>query len=179
MNKTIDKIVELYEEGKTVLNKLTIHPSEQKEHNRALEVLMEIKDLVAVNVPKKSENVMERIKTFADACLEVTVSENMKILLDYNGIDGDMLSAQAYAKLTLISRALNEGWVPDWNDSDQYKYVPYFSDHKSGFGFSNSHYVIWIAATSCGSRLCFKSPELAEYAGKQFIEIYNQFLIIK
>lgn len=126
-----------------------------------------------------SQKVTDRIKTFLDAAAEVKISENLKILLDYPGIDGDMISAQAYAKLTIIARALNEGWEPDWTDSNEYKYQPYFSDYTSGSGFSFSDYVIWTAITLCGSRLCFKSSELAIYAGKQFIEIYNQFLIIK
>lgn len=32
--------------------------------------------------------------------------------------------------------------------------------------------------TNYGSRLAFKTEELAEYAGKQFIEIYRDFMIV-
>jgi hypothetical protein len=126
-----------------------------------------------------SGEITDRIKTFEDVLSSVEVSENLNILLSYNGIDPDMLGAQAMTKLTLIARALNEGWEPDWTDSNQYKYVPYFNNYKSGFGFSGSNYDAWYSGTCCGSRLCFKSAKLAEYAGKQFLDIYNQFLTTK
>jgi hypothetical protein len=50
---------------------------------------------------------------------------------------------------------------------------------ESGSGLSYDVYDYWRAVASVGSRLCFKSRELAEYAGKQFIDIYTDFFIIK
>lgn len=79
--------------------------------------------------------------------------------------------------LIIICRALNEGWTPDWNDSNQAKWYPYFDMRsKSGFGFSYSFYVTWRTSADVGSRLCFKNEELAKYAGKQFENIYKSFL---
>lgn len=126
-------------------------------------------------VPQK---ITDRIKTFDDV-LEVLggVPENLAILLNYNGNDGDLISSQAHLKLTLITRALNEGWTPDWSNSNEYKYVPWFKQ-KSGFGLSYYDYGYWSAST-VGSRLCFKTSELAVYAATQFADIYNDFLTIK
>jgi len=142
---------------------------------------LEFKELLEANWGKDffSQKITDRIKTFEDAYNEVGHHDNVDILLKYNGIDKDMLGAQAMAKLSIIARVLNEGWEPDWADSSQYKYYPYFSNYKSGVGFSRSDCGGWAAATYCGSRLCFKSSELATYAGKQFIDIYNQFLTTK
>ncbi len=123
--------------------------------------------------------ITDRVKTFADA-VEVIggITDNQKILLDYNGMDGDMISSQAHLKLTIIARALNEGWKPDWTNVNEYKYVPLFK-HKSGFGLSYFVCDCWGACTFVGSRLCFKSSELAEYAATQFADVYNDFLTIK
>ena len=126
------------------------------------------------------KKINERVKTFEDALgivMPEVVDPNVKILLDYNGINKDILSAQAQLKLSIIARALNEGWQPDWIDDDEYKYYPYF-EYKAGFGFSHTGYDSWGARTNVGSRLCFKSRELAEYAGKQFEKLYNQLFTL-
>ena len=78
-------------------------------------------------------------------------------------------------KLAIIAEALNEGWTPDWENRSQYKYFPWFT-YKSGFGFSCTSYDIWCTLTLTGSRLCYKSSEVAIYAGEQFETIYNDFL---
>lgn len=124
-----------------------------------------------------SQKITDRIKTFEDACEVAQPSENVSILLNYNGVDKDMIGALAFAKLTIIARALNEGWTPDWSNSNQYKWYPYF-EYKAGFGFSYTRYDFWLTSTDVGSRLCFKNEELAKYAGTQFQSIYNDFLTL-
>lgn len=124
--------------------------------------------------------ITDRVKTFDDVLNELSGSATQDVcdLLNYKTEDPDMISARAYMKLVLIARALNEGWTPDWGNSDEYKYVPWFK-HKSGFGLSYHGYGRWTTNTVVGSRLCFKSRELAEYAATQFADIYNEFLTIK
>lgn len=127
-----------------------------------------------------SLEITDRVKTLEDA-LEIAgeqASEDIKILIFYQGKDKDFIAASAFAKLTLIARVLNEGWVPDWSNSNQYKYYPYFKAKVAGFGCSAAFYVCWTAYTGVGSRLCFKTSELAMYAGKQFETIYNEFLTL-
>ena len=127
-----------------------------------------------------SLEITDRVKTLEDA-LEIAGEDaqgNIKLLLDYNGSNKDMIAASAFAKLTLIARVLNEGWVPDWSNSNQYKYYPYFKTKEAGFGFSGADCDSWCTGTTVGSRLCFKTSELAMYAGKQFETIYNEFLTL-
>lgn len=127
-----------------------------------------------------SEKITDQIKDFNDV-LEVLgdeVTDNQKILLAYNGQDADMISAKAYLQLVLIAKVLNEGWAPNWEDDDEWKYIPWFK-YKAGFGLSYTDSDGWLAHTSIGSRLCFKTKELAEYAAKQFADIYNDYLTIK
>lgn len=122
-----------------------------------------------------NQKITDRVKSFEDALAIVGAVPNVQILLDYNGQDRDMISAQAFAKLNIIARALNEGWTPDWSNSNEYKYYPWM-EYSVGSGFSFYAYDFDHTNAHIGSRLCFKSRELAEYAGKQFKDIYNDFL---
>jgi hypothetical protein len=115
--------------------------------------------------------ITDRIKTFEDAAQCIDPIEFV-ITCRRNGDAPDEI---AYKKLKIICRALNEGWTPDWSDSSQPKYFPWFK-YNSGFGFSITLCDYWYSATTVGSRLCFHSAELAEYAGKQFQKEYNEFL---
>lgn len=116
-----------------------------------------------------SDKITDRIKTFEDVVDELKISSNFKPTGSKDEV--------AYIKLKLIAECLNEGWTPNWDNSDEYKYYPYF-DMRSGVGFSDSAYDGWRTDTHVGSRLCFKSRELAEYAGKQFEAIYKDFLTL-
>lgn len=121
-----------------------------------------------------SKKITDRIKTFEDACNEAGVTT-----FDVFSTS-DSPDEVAYKKLKLIIKVLNEGWEPNWNDSNEQKWWPYFEwSSGSGFDFSASNFAYDCAFTAVGSRLCFKTRELAQYAGSQFIEIYRDFLTIK
>ena len=75
----------------------------------------------------------------------------------------------------LLCKSLNEDWTPDWDNSNEYKYYPWFKMGSSGFRFGDCDG--WDAVSGVGSRLCFKSRKLAEYAGEQFEDVYKQFMI--
>ena len=118
----------------------------------------------------------DEIKTFADACEECGTTEEKFNERFYNlELDADTIN---YEKLKIVIGAINQGWVPDWDNTSQYKWCPYFK-LSSGFGFSGSDYDYASANTTVGSRLCFESEEKSNYAAKQFIDIYEQFLTIK
>lgn len=124
-------------------------------------------------------DVMSRIKSYLDACADIG---GMKPLTVDNFTflpPRDRESAFAFHQITIIALALNEGWEPDWSNSNQYKYSPWFEFNKAGggSGFSFAGFVFGYSNSTVGSRLVFKSRELAEYAGKQFIDIYNKFLL--
>lgn len=111
-----------------------------------------------------NQKITDRIKTPEDA---YTVLGYKSVL--FSGPNDEI----AYQKLKLIAQALNEGWKPDLGNDNEPKYYPWFN-FKGGF----SYYGAYCSCTGShvGSRLCFKSRELAEYAGKQFISIYKDFM---
>lgn len=114
----------------------------------------------------------------------------------------DMADIAAYLKARIIVAALNEGWTPKF-EKGEWRYAPWYSlltneeieeldedekqnvcrvvgrasDNAGAYGglvYSSAGNVSAASNTHCGSRLAFKSAELAKYAGKQFIEIFGE-----
>jgi hypothetical protein len=119
------------------------------------------------------KNTYESIKTFEDACARLQIIPG-KLFHKLDTPD-----EIAYKKLKVISRAIHDGWLPDWKNTDQRKWFPWFSVLSSGFGFSGSFFSYVITAASVGSRLCFESEEKATYVGNQFLQLYEELLTIK
>jgi hypothetical protein len=121
---------------------------------------------------------MSKIKTYEAACKALGIDPE-KSLPKVTGVPKQHKDAiVAHAKLVIITEALNEGWKPNWKDSGEYKYYPWFN-MSSGSGLSFHDCVGWDSRSTVGSRLCFKSRALAEYAGKQFKKLYEQYFVIK
>jgi len=78
----------------------------------------------------------------------------------------------------LICASLNECWTPDWSDGNQCKYFPWFK-MEGTFGFHYAAWGSWKYGSGTSSRFCFKSRDLAVYAGEQFTEVYKNFMLIK
>lgn len=150
-------------------------------------------------VDEKPQNVMERVKTFKDACNELGI-EHDKWVQDKKdlGLEADVI---AYLKLRIIAAALNEGWKPQFT-TDEYRYFPWFylytqseidemnEEDKSRVVFRSNSSAYANGGVACagtcydssysyahiGSRLAFKTRELAEYAGRQFVEIWADYV---
>ena len=131
-----------------------------KEETKQLRKIIEQAD-----APK---NIMERVKTFEDACDVLGV----EVVFD----ESDSKFIMAAKKLEIIYKALNEGWEPNWSNSNEYKYYPWFK--MSPFGFDGAGYVFWLAHSNAGSRLCGKTDTIAEYAGRQFEDLYRDFMCL-
>jgi hypothetical protein len=129
----------------------------------------------AINLVEIPKDIKERIKTFVDVLIVLNIDGNEFVELTKN-LPADEL---AYKQVKLMVEAFNEGWKPDWTNSSEGKYYPWFKmGSSSGVGFSFHGYDCWHTISRVGSRLCFKSSELAEYAGKTFESIYKDFLTL-
>jgi hypothetical protein len=155
---------------------------------------------------KDNRPVTERIKTFEDACQEL--GEEHPFVVAYRAVEdideysGDV---EAYLKLRIIVAALNEGWKPEFTE-DEWRWYPWFylytqeelnnmedSEKKRHriiiisnsqtkykvFGSAASYYAPSNASACVGSRLCLRSSELAVYCGKQFIELWADYNLIR
>ena len=136
--------------------------------------------------------VMERIKTFEDAVH--ALGESHPFVVEWRMDDNLSPDLEAYLKLRIICAALNEGWKPKFN-RDENRYFPWFrlytkeeyeeldEDEKkesrvvNQVSFASSYYDSAYVFPNLGSRLALKTKELAEYCGKQFIDIWADYLL--
>lgn len=129
------------------------------------------------------EEITDRVKTYEDACKVLGVEPINEQNAKAQGFRSDEIARR---KLETIAAALNEGWKPDWNNTDQYKYYPYFyiqenakGKGSAGLSFANTSGTAASTTAPIGSRLCFYASRLARYASNQFTDLYEQILIEK
>lgn len=79
------------------------------------------------------KDITKRVKTYADACAVLGIEPMNEAVLAKLGFTKDEI---AYRKLKTIAEALNEGWQPDWANSNEYKYWPWFVYNTASAGFS-------------------------------------------
>lgn len=150
----------------------------------------------------------ERVKTYEDAVkelgndhplVEAASSASWRFT---NPEDNDII---AYLKLRVIVAALNDGWKPQFVPGEL-RWYPWYEliskdeydamseDEKQerrcvgrsssnaiasgGLVYSIAYDASSLSNASYGSRLAFKSEALAEYAGKQFAELFADFCFI-
>ena len=88
--------------------------------------------------------------------------------------------AMAFHKLVVITRALNEGWRPDWSNTNQPKWFNWWwTNGNAGLACANLTDAPSYTDATVGSRLCFKSEALADYAAETFKELYEDYLMFK
>jgi len=89
----------------------------------------------------------------------------------------------AIYKLLTIAEAWNkaDNFIPDYSDRRQYKFFPWFeyNDKAAGFVYAMTSNAATYAPSVVGSRLCFSTRERAEQFGKQFIDLWNDFLLFR
>lgn len=126
------------------------------------------------------------------------------LLADYESNADNIKNPQilAYMRLAIIAYALNEGWEPKFT-TDEYRYYPWFylytqkeidemdeEDKGRVLGRSSVSASAYSGVACSGAlnastnsysynvgRLCFKTGELAVYAGRQFLAIYADFMM--
>lgn len=185
LNIEKEKVIEAYKQG-------------SEKEKKVLELLFGMETF-------RPKNVMERVKTFDDACREL--GKDHPFVLAYQNtnlrdpeVAYDNKDVLTYLKLRIITAALNEGWTPKLIKVEK-RYSPCFflytdkeirnmsKEEKSRVVFrsNSSAYAYGGVAYACayndsvyvanvGSRLAFKTEELAEYAGKQFGKLYANYL---
>lgn len=116
----------------------------------------------------------KEIKSYEGACKVLGVqpiSENAVAAFPAE----DRKSMLAYHKLTIITRAINGGWKPDWDNTNQYKYYPIFYYENAGLSCADTYYTASITLAYVGSRLCFQTKAMSDYAAATFADLYTDF----
>lgn len=148
--------------------------------------------------------VTERVKTYDDAVKELgedhpfVVAANSAVWRYSEDYNQDIV---AYLKLRVVVAALNDGWNPEFTE-DERRWFPWYrlytkeeidnlseedkeqvllwggpaiDGSRCGLACADSVYAWSGSGALIGSRLALKSKELADYAGKQFIELFAPF----
>ena len=158
-----------------------------------------------IPVTKRVQTLDDAVRELGDDQPAVKAWRSIKYGYSVSEKDPDTADIMAYVTLRVITEALNEGWKPQFTEGERRWYAWYdfltkeevegmsdeekeerrvvgrasdnaiaygglvYSGAVSGSAFSGSHF---------GSRLAFKNEELAEYAAKQFGDIYADFCFI-
>ncbi len=167
---------------------LTLIDEEVKDKRPVMERIKSFEDAMAVL--EESHPLVIQYKEIYDNFLE-------------NGGDG-VKDIVAYLKLRIIASALNEGWEPQFTE-DEYRFYPWFTlcteeELKEKSNEWKAGNALWLfggrsaSASACGlaaaysnyafsnsnayisARLAVKSEGLADYFGKQFIEIWADYV---
>jgi hypothetical protein len=119
------------------------------------------------------------IKSFEDACKKENVDPSL--LPDLSMIPEEFRNPlMAVYRLFIIFKAINNEWIANYGDSNQYKYYPWFRvlSSGSGFGFSDSNFIYGHTLTLVGARLCTDTSEKALYIAQQFEAEYKDFILL-
>lgn len=158
---------------------------------------------------KEDLQITDRVKTFEDACRELGEDHPFVLAYQNTNlrdpeVADDNKDVLAYLKLRIITAALNEGWTPQFVE-DERRYYPYFhlcseeeiismsEEEKTSLAYRTDintvanggvsyAYAVYDSAdffAAFGSRLALKTEDLAEYAGKQFIDLWADFCFTK
>ncbi len=155
---------------------------------------------------KDKRPVTERIKTFDDALKELGQENPLvKQYLAISAVLAEEKSdVVAYLKLRIIAAALNEGWEPQFK-TGEYRWYPLYylykqeeidkmseewkkkdglwlfggSSHSGaycGLAFAHANAAWSYSYSDVSPRLAVKSEKLADYFGRQFIEIWAEYV---
>lgn len=164
-------------------------------------VLVEERPENVMDRVKTIEDACKELSLMADAGDELAGN----ILADYESNTGSNISGEdvlAYLMLRVIVYALNEGWQPRFTKGE-YRWYPWYyvkskeeveamseeqrrrvvgrasygANAGGGLVYTHAYDASTYSDTNDGSRLAFKTEKLAEYAGKQFGEVYARMIL--
>ena len=186
-------------------NKITLIKKENvmKAYDKATSAQKELLENLFGKEMFQPKDIKERVKTFADA-VAILGNDNQAVI-DYYAVTDKNCTKDilAFAKLRVIVEALNEGWNPTFSKSEYRYYLLFNIYSKEKFDSLSEYYknrcsiirrsygnpnavdsfvcpFVYDASLSSyaqsSSRISFKTRELAEYCGMQFIDIWADYL---
>lgn len=127
-----------------------------------------------------NEDMRDKVKSYEDACSVLGKKPMNEEVMKALGFREDEIARR---KLETIAEALNDGWKPDWNDMSQNKYRPWYriqrrtNGARAGLAYAAANYTPSLAYANIGSRICFRTRALADYAADTFTHLYEEILV--
>lgn len=135
----------------------------------------EIKEILEDTFDKSffNEKLIETVKTIKQVYEKL--DRKMPTLTDYKFLPESKRERALNSQyIDDISELFNEGWKPDFNNLNQYKYYNWFKKVNNAWCF------YYCDCYSCGSDLpfgfYFKDKATGEYCGNTFLDIYSKVL---
>jgi hypothetical protein len=122
-----------------------------------------------------SGSVLEWLESYEQVC-EIKGIDPIKSLPfpnPKNKIEG---SSNDFFIVSNIADVIKEGWEPNYNDKNEYKYWPWM-EYQAGCGFSDSDYGGSRTGAHVGSRLVFPTKEKAEFFATKFRAEFSKYLL--
>ncbi len=129
------------------------------------------------------------VKSMKQACTEDQLKVFKTIFKDYLKKEFDIFEYDTYSKvckalkekeqtipylrIKQIEKLFNRGWKPNWKDTNEYKYYPYFTVGSGGGLVCNFCYCRFNVYS--GEVAFYKDKETAIFVGKTFINEYKSF----
>jgi hypothetical protein len=118
------------------------------------------------------------VDSYESAC------EYLEIEYNFGGFPTNNKNSKAIIsmfKLLTIAEAWNkqDDFVPDFSNHIQDNYFPWFQYNNDVGRFVCTHTFYSKKTAYNGSRLCFKTESRAKQFGVQFIDLWNDFLLLK
>ena len=153
------------------MNELKINPENaRKAYNQAKGAVKEALGIL-LGEDIVNQKITDRVTSFETACEVLELDPDDELPYNEERLSSRRLAINAFAKMQTIALALNGRELTDNEDH----YYPYFN-RSSGFGLSYGVYGYACSNSFVGSRLSYLTPELATYAGKTFLKIYQDFM---
>lgn len=109
-------------------------------------------------------SVKDRLKGYESACI---ILGKIPLTIESFNFLGSVQAKKQYARHKIVTgfEAINEGWVPDYDNTNQAKYEIWVEGKKYGFSSSVNYYCFF---TSVGSDMIAETRENAELIEKLF-----------
>lgn len=117
-------------------------------------------------------DVVDRLKDYESAC---KILNRLPLLIDDFSFLGKDQARRQFARHKIVTgiEAINDGWIADFENEDQYKYYNWLSNRKNGFSFVCDHD---FGSCTAGSDLYIENREKAELIQKLFKDDYIIFM---
>lgn len=141
-------------------------------------------DINGVSITLTKEQLVEiarqtnQIKSYKDITSFEKACEHQNInVSDFNSkLEGLAKDEIAFIKLKIIVKAIRSfnNWVPNWSDSNEYKWRIWF-DVEKGFSYCDTNFNTTV--TNVPSALYVENEEQSQFLGNTFLDLFKDYII--
>ncbi len=118
------------------------------------------------------EDLFKNIKNYSDVCYylgikELTISSFGFLLKEQR------LKALSFYRIQNICKLFNQDWIPNWKNSKEKKWTPYYINNGSAWSFAGSFI---FSDFSSGVAGFYQDQITSDFCGKLFIQEYINIL---